>query len=127
RIGAGDPIEAVGDGANSNAAELRIDPIRAKRPVEWHGPQRDLTQIPSCELHGVPFNPAAVPPRRQKDVQLRRYSEAGENASAGSYAGKVANFTQTEGCDINGRVPGVDTLCRRLRKCRTRSKPRVDR
>jgi len=42
RIGAGDPIEAVSDGADLNAPELRVDHLRARRPAERHGRQRDL-------------------------------------------------------------------------------------
>ena len=72
-IGAGDPIEAVGDGANLNAPKLRVDHLRGKRPAERHGRQREPAQIPSCEFHSVPFSlafagRAAVPPSRKKVV-----------------------------------------------------------
>ena len=57
RIGAGDPVEAVGDGPNLHAPELRVDHFRGKRPGEWHGRYRDLSQISSSKLHGIPFCP----------------------------------------------------------------------
>jgi len=37
--------------------------FRAQRHAEWHGCQRDPAQIPSCELHSVPFSLASDPPR----------------------------------------------------------------
>src|SRR5450759_5628977 len=63
RIGAGDRIETVSDGANLNAPELRVDPLRGKRPGEWHRRQRDLSQISSSKFHLVPFRPASARPR----------------------------------------------------------------
>ena len=60
RIRAGDAIEAVGDGADLDAAELRVDHLRAKRPGQRHGRQCDLSQISSCEFHLVPFHTASV-------------------------------------------------------------------
>ena len=51
RIGAGDPIEAVGNGANLNAAELRIDPLGAVRPAQRRRRHCQPAQVPSGELH----------------------------------------------------------------------------
>ena len=56
RIGAGDPVEAVSDGANLDAAELRVDLLRAKRPGQRHGRQRNLAHFSSGEFHMSPFN-----------------------------------------------------------------------
>jgi hypothetical protein len=52
RIGAGDRIKAVRDGADLHTVNLRIDHLRAKRPAEREGYQRDLSQVSSRNFHG---------------------------------------------------------------------------
>jgi hypothetical protein len=41
-IGAGNPIEAIGYGADLYAAKLGVDHLRAKYLRQWHGSQCDL-------------------------------------------------------------------------------------
>src|ERR1017187_8649115 len=64
RIGAGDRIKAIRDGADLDAADLRIYHLRAKRPAEWQGHQRDLSQVSSCIFHALPLRPSWALSRR---------------------------------------------------------------
>jgi len=63
RIRVGNPIEAIGDGANLNAPEFRVDLLRGERPRERHRDQRQLAQISSCKVHSVPFRPTRTSTR----------------------------------------------------------------